>query len=79
VKYATGDITIRIGGSAGLHLLSVTDDGPGLPEGFDPRRSKGLGMKIIRSLVKGIDGTLKFSPGDDGRDTRFEIAFARQP
>jgi hypothetical protein len=36
-------------------------------------------MKIIRSLVKGIDGTLKFSPGDDGRGTRFEIAFARQP
>jgi two-component system, sensor histidine kinase PdtaS len=79
VKYATGDIMVRIESSANLHLLSVTDDGPGLPEGFDPLRNQGLGMKIIHSLVKEIDGTLLFSAGDGGRGTRVEVTFAPQP
>ena len=77
VKYAKGNITVRIETSAALHSLSVTDEGPGLPQGFDPASSSGLGMKIIRSLVREIDGTLHFSSGDGG--TRIKVAFARQP
>jgi two-component sensor histidine kinase len=78
VKYGEGNITVRIETAAALHSLSVTDEGPGLPEGFDPARSSGLGMKIVRSLVEEIDGTLQFSPGDGGRGTRFELTFATQ-
>jgi two-component sensor histidine kinase len=78
VKYAKGNIIVRIETSATAHSLSVTDDGPGLPAGFDPANSSGLGMKIVRSLVKQINGTLQFSPGDDG-GTRFTVAFAPQP
>jgi two-component system, sensor histidine kinase PdtaS len=77
VKYAKGNITVRIETSSALHSLSVTDEGPGLPEGFNPAHSSGLGMKIVRSLVREIDGTLHFSSGDGG--TRFRVAFARQP
>ena len=29
-------------------LISVRDDGVGLPAGFDPSKSRGLGMRIIR-------------------------------
>jgi two-component sensor histidine kinase len=79
VKYATGDITVGIVTSATLHSLSVTDQGPGLPEGFDPARSNGLGMKIVRSLVKEINGALLFSAGDGGRGTRVDVTFAPQP
>lgn len=74
-KYATGNITVRVEGSATAHLLSVSDGGPGLPVGYDPAGSRGLGMKIIRSLVKQVGGTLQFAPGDDGHGTRVTVAF----
>jgi hypothetical protein len=32
-------------------------------------------MKIIVSLMKQIDGELRFAPGDDGRGTRFTVRF----
>jgi two-component sensor histidine kinase len=34
------------------YALSVSNDGPALPEGFDPVARKGLGMRIVRSLVE---------------------------
>jgi two-component system, sensor histidine kinase PdtaS len=74
-KYAKGSITVRIERSAAAHLLSVSDGGPGLPPGFSPASSKGLGMKIIQNLVKQIGGTLQFAPGDDGHGTRVTVAF----
>jgi two-component sensor histidine kinase len=36
----------------------VGDDGPGLPAGFDPAQSRGLGMRLIVSLVAQLHGTL---------------------
>ena len=74
-KYAKGDITVRIERSATALSLSVTDDGPGLPGAFDSASSKGLGMKIIQSLVRQNGGVLQFAPGDDGRGTRATVAF----
>jgi two-component system, sensor histidine kinase PdtaS len=75
VKYAKGDIIVRMEKSTTGHLLSVSDDGPGLPAAYDPGRSKGLGMKIIQTLVKQIGGALQFAPGDGGRSTRVTVAF----
>jgi two-component sensor histidine kinase len=49
---------------------------PGPPEGSDPAAGKGLGMKIIRSLVDQIGGELRIGRGDDGRGTRFTVLFA---
>ena len=59
VKYATGDIIVRIETLAPTVLLSIVDDGPGLPADFDPMKQKGLGMKLIQSLTKQIGGTLE--------------------
>src|SRR4029079_2705451 len=75
-KYAKGNITVTLlKTSPDRHSLSVLDDGPGLPAGFKPADSKGLGMKIILSLVKQIDGELQICPGDDGRGSVFAISF----
>jgi two-component sensor histidine kinase len=75
-KYAKSNITVRLETTPIIgHSLSVSDDGPGLPEGFDPARSKGLGMKIIAALVKQIGGALHIAPGDEGHGTRFTIKF----
>jgi two-component sensor histidine kinase len=75
-KYAKGTITVRLGtASTGSHSLSVSDDGPGLPAEFDPACSRGLGMKIIQSLVKQIGGELHIAPGDDDRGACFTVTF----
>jgi two-component sensor histidine kinase len=91
-KYTEGNITVRIEATApGIHSLSVVDEGPGLPAGFDPADGKGLGnglgnglgkglgkglgMKIIRLLVKQIGGELRIAPGDNSVGARFTITF----
>jgi two-component sensor histidine kinase len=55
--------------------LSVANNGLALPEGFDPSESKGLGMRIIQSFVRQIDGDLKIGRGDDGLGARFAVLF----
>ncbi|WP_420969844.1 sensor histidine kinase [Bradyrhizobium sp. B120] len=70
-----GKITIRLGMNAGSHELSVSDDGPGFLEGFDPTKSKGLGMKIVSSLVKQIGGQTFFGANRSGQGARFTVRF----
>ena len=77
-KYANSNITVRSENTPTIgHSLSISDDGPGLPEGFDPARSKGLGMKIITKLVKQIGGELTIGAGENGRGARFSVTFGR--
>jgi two-component sensor histidine kinase len=78
-KYAKGDITVRLARSTTAHLLSVSDCGPGLPAKFALASSKGLGMRIIQSLVKQIGGTLQLASGEGGCGTRFTVAFGQSP
>jgi two-component sensor histidine kinase len=51
--------------------LVVADDGPGLPNGFDPAQSKGLGMRLILSLVRQLEGS--FEASNEGEGARFEV------
>jgi two-component sensor histidine kinase len=75
-KYAGGNIVVRLSAvSPGVHSLSVVDDGPGFVKGFDPKNSRGLGMKIVLSMVKQIGGELQISPGDSGSGARFTVMF----
>ncbi|MET0277466.1 MAG: sensor histidine kinase, partial [Pseudorhodoplanes sp.] len=74
-KYAEGHVTVRVEAlSPTERCLSVEDDGPGLPPGFKPSDSKGLGMKIVLSLVEQIGGSLHIGPGN-GHRTRFSVKF----
>lgn len=76
-KYANGKIIVCLARHNGKgYALSVCDDGPGLPEGFDPKKTKGLGMKIISSLVSEIGGELLFGRGDAGQGARFTVLFS---
>jgi two-component sensor histidine kinase len=67
-KYAYPD---RSGGKVWVSLsrvsnkkasLSVRDEGIGLPENFDPRKSRGLGMRIVQSFASQLQTRLVFSP-----------------
>src|SRR5665213_351229 len=75
-KYAKSNITVRLKTTPTIgHSLSVLDDGPGLPVGFDPSASKGLGMKIVASLLKQIGGQLQITTGENDRGAQFVVAF----
>ena len=47
--------------SAGGDLvIEVTDNGSGLPAGFDPMTSGGMGFRLVRALSKSLDADIKF-------------------
>jgi two-component sensor histidine kinase len=77
-KHATGSSHCQIGvtQSADMLELTIADDGPGLPEGFEPQRQKGLGMRMVLSLVDQLDGQLTAQPSAKG--ARFVISVPHQ-
>jgi two-component sensor histidine kinase len=76
-KYGIGHITVALErNSEKGYALSVSNDGPVLPEGYDPAASKGLGMKIIRSFLGRIGGELRFGPADGNQGARFTVLFS---
>ena len=67
-------ITLRTTGPDATNMrLEVADDGVGLPAGFDLTLSRGLGFRMIGSLVKQIDGALLTTAGNG---TMFVVSFA---
>jgi len=76
-KYGNGRIAIRLQPDPAYgYALSVSNDGPALPEGVDPAASKGLGMKIVQSFARQIGGELKIGRRDDSRGARFTVLFS---
>ncbi len=76
VKHASGRITVRLETTAEFgHCLSVSNDGPRLPAGFRPSGHKGLGLKIIASFVRQIDGQLQAEVGPDQEGACFKVLF----
>jgi two-component sensor histidine kinase/sensor domain CHASE-containing protein len=78
LKYAfpggrTGTITVRMHrDEAGMLVLTVSDDGVGIPEGTDMRNPATLGLRIVDKLVGQIKGTMTVSRD---RGTAFTITF----
>jgi two-component system, sensor histidine kinase PdtaS len=78
VKHANGNITVRIEKVAlDTYSLSVLDDGPGLPAGYEAAKSKGLGMKLILRFVKQIGGDLQIIPRDGDHRMCFTVTFCQ--
>ena len=69
LKYAhptgvDGEIMVNLKESerANAFVVEVADDGVGLPEGFDPKTSDTLGMRVLRSLATQLRAELAFEP-----------------
>ncbi len=54
-----GKISVRVERAGDNEVsLSVRDEGVGLPDGFDPFKAKGLGMRIVSSFSKQLGARL---------------------
>jgi two-component sensor histidine kinase len=69
-------VTVRLKRVDGNQFaLSVADHGAGLPEGYDPQSSRGLGMKVVLAQVRQLDGRLAFGNAEKGLGARFTVFF----
>jgi two-component sensor histidine kinase len=74
VKYAfsndhEGHIFVRlVRQDVNTALVSVRDDGIGLPPNFDLRMSKGLGMRIVTALAKQLGADISRTPQVEGNE-----------
>ncbi len=64
-------VELRAGPDQTLSLM-VADDGVGLPLGLDILKNKSLGLQLINSLVKQVDGNLQV---EKSMGTSFQISF----
>ena len=59
--------------------MTIADDGPGLPEGFDPQAQKGLGMRMVLSLVEQMNGELTAKPSPHGACFVIALPYPKVP
>ena len=57
----------------GRLVLTISDDGVGLPEGFDPAQSGGMGFKVMRSLAGEVGGELQIQSTHLGLSFRLSM------
>jgi two-component sensor histidine kinase len=62
----------RLGGDGRL-VLSISDDGVGLPDGFNPATSGGLGFRVMRSLAGEIGADLQITNTNLGLTFRLSL------
>lgn len=82
-----GRLGIAAAESSGRVDVSVSDDGPGIPEEILPRLFQpfattkadgtGLGLAICRRIIAGHDGTLHFETGKTGTTFRVSLPSSR--
>ena len=78
LKYAfpgghSGEISVKLSCDQDQRvMLTVADNGTGLPTGFDSTQSQSLGLKIVDILTRQLGGTLRHEPGPG---TEFSLIF----
>ncbi len=75
-KHGGGGVEVSLERApGGGYALSVSDEGAGLPAGYDPAATTGLGMRLISALVGQLHGRLVVGGNSDGRGAEFTVLF----
>ena len=74
-KRSDGTITVEIKDEKTRYVVSVEDDGIGLPEGFNLNSFNSLGLEIVCSLVEQLDGQITF---ESNPETKFNITIQKK-
>lgn len=68
-----GEVAVSLHGDIdGRICLRVSDNGVGLPPGFDWRQARSLGLRLVQMLAGQMDATVEVH---DGEGARFELVF----
>jgi signal transduction histidine kinase len=84
-----GSVIVRLTDTDGKHVVSVEDDGPGIPDAErdkvftrfyrlnrdQGRVGSGLGLAIVRSLATTLNAEVMMSAGTDNRGLHVRVAF----
>ncbi|GAB4314457.1 MAG: hypothetical protein Kow0019_14210 [Methanobacteriaceae archaeon] len=68
----SGEVKIKFETVDNEYILTISDNGIGLPKDFDIEKSKSLGLKLVNILITQIEGALEINR--DGK-TEFKIKF----
>ena len=75
-KHGEGIIMVSLVSEDARRVLTVTDQGGGLPADFDLATVKtGLGMKVIKLLAAQLGGSLALAQPEEGRGGSIKITF----
>jgi two-component sensor histidine kinase len=75
-----GSIVVTLAEQGDSLYIDIQDDGRGLPQDFDPVRQGGLGLQIVRSLVReDLKGEFELFPNSNngGQGVRAVVSFPR--
>ncbi|OPY26096.1 MAG: putative diguanylate cyclase [Methanocella sp. PtaU1.Bin125] len=67
-----GELRIGLAREGDLYVLTVGDNGVGLPPGLDYLNTRSLGLQLVNTLVSQLEGTIEL---DGSQGTRFRIVF----
>jgi two-component sensor histidine kinase len=67
---SSGEVRVVPTTTDGRLRVEISDDGRGLPDGFDLGTSRSLGLSIVTTLVAELEGSFTLGPQLDGPGTR---------
>jgi len=70
----TGEVHVRFGHDGPRKILSVEDDGQGIPESVDLAHPATLGLSLVHALASQLQGKAEILPG---KGTRWQVSFPR--
>jgi len=70
-----GKVRVSLQSRGGQLALTVSDDGVGLPDDFDYRSARSMGLQLINTLVEQLEGTLLVDSTEKG--TVFRVTFVQ--
>ncbi len=59
-------VSIKLECSELSHKLTVSDNGDGLPENFDPENGSGIGMRILKTLTSDLGARMNIDRNKTG-------------
>jgi PAS domain S-box-containing protein len=74
-KAEPSEVTVDLRADDGRYLLTVSDNGVGLPPDLDFRNTQSLGLQLVNLLTEQLQGTITL---DRSGGTSFTIAFGEQ-
>jgi two-component system, sensor histidine kinase PdtaS len=73
LAHQSGEVRVVPSRFDGRLRMEISDDGQGLPPGFDWRQSRSLGLSIVNTLVAEMEGSFQLGPRQAGPGTEVVV------